>query len=147
MRAIARDEPIFTECPSLGDTSDDETPTARPSINRYTDSNNLHDQKEGSVVNVVFEKNPLPTFLYDLRSFALHAANEAALYQYGYTEQEFLSLTLPQLAVHPQQQPPPSLSIETPDIPGGTRFRARHRRKDGTLFDVEIVSHLIRWKR
>lgn len=98
-------------------------------------------------MNVVFEKNPLPTFLYDLRSFALHAANEAALYQYGYTEQEFLSLTLPQLAVRPQQQPPPSLSIETPDIPGGTRFRATHRRKDGTLFDVEIVSHLIRWKR
>ena len=55
-------------------------------------------------MNVVFEKNPLPTVLYDLRSFALYTANEAALYQYGYTEQEFLSLTLPHLAIHSHQE-------------------------------------------
>lgn len=97
-------------------------------------------------MNVVFEKNPLPTFLYDLRSFGLYAVNEAALYQYGYTEHEFLSLTLLHLAVHSHQEPLTSPSPETPDMPGGTRFRATHRRKDGTFFDAEVVSHLIRWK-
>jgi PAS domain S-box-containing protein len=96
-------------------------------------------------MNVFFQHNPLPTFLYDLPTFALVAVNEAALLQYGYSERELLSFTLPQLAV-----PAPEGQIElarprTPESIGGTRFTCTHRRNDGTLFDVELVSRLIQW--
>jgi PAS domain S-box-containing protein len=96
-------------------------------------------------MNVFFQKNPLPTFLYDLHSFALVAVNEAALCQYGYSEQELLALTLAQLAVPSTEGHVELVRPRTPESIGGTRITCTHRRKDGTLFDVELVFRLIQW--
>lgn len=99
----------------------------------------------GDAVNVFFWKNPLPTFLYELRSFALVAVNEAALFQYGYSEEELLSLTLPMLAAPSVEGQVELERPRTSEHIGGSRVTLTHQRKDGTLFDVELVSRLIQW--
>ena len=94
-------------------------------------------------MNGFFQNHPLPTFLYDLHSFALLAVNEAAIFQYGYSEHEFLSFTLAQLAVPAKEAHVERVRPRLPESIGGTRYTCTHRRKDGTLFDAEVVSRLI----
>lgn len=86
-----------------------------------------------------------PDVLYDVHLFALVAVNGAALFQYGYAEHEFLSLTLPQLTVPSTESRLKLARPRTPDSIGGSRVACTHRRKDGTFFDVEMVSRLIQW--
>lgn len=96
-------------------------------------------------MNSFFQHHPLPTFLYDLHSFAILVVNEAALYQYGYSEHEFLSFTLAQLAVPASEAHVRAVPRRRLESIGGARYTCTHRRKDGTLFDAEVVSRLIQW--
>jgi PAS domain-containing protein len=43
---------------------------------------------------LLFERNTLPMWVYDVKSLRMPAVNAAALKQYGYSEQEFFGLTL-----------------------------------------------------
>ena len=43
---------------------------------------------------MLFLNNPIPLWVYDCDTFAFLAVNEAAVQQYGYSEIEFLSMTL-----------------------------------------------------
>src|ERR1700761_4007027 len=40
----------------------------------------------------LFDTSPVPMYIYDAETFQFIAANDAALKQYGYTKEEFLSL-------------------------------------------------------
>ena len=42
---------------------------------------------------LLFEKNPNPMWVFDRRSFAFVAVNEAAVRHYGYSADEFLAMT------------------------------------------------------
>ena len=87
---------------------------------------------------LVFEKNPHPMWVYDTETLAFLAVNEAALRHYGYSREEFLSMTAVQLR-------PPE------DIPRFHAYRVgpreqfhhsgiwRHLKKDGTLIEADIV--------
>src|SRR4051812_12393069 len=97
-------------------------------------------EKETSF-ELLFEKHPHPMWVFDEESFAFLAVNEAALEKYGYSREEFLALTIDQLAA-------------PDDLPALYRFRARrealaeeaeenlawrHVCKDGSEIDVETL--------
>jgi PAS domain S-box-containing protein len=42
----------------------------------------------------LFDKNPLPMFIYDSKTFRFLLVNQEAVNTYGYTEQEFLSMSI-----------------------------------------------------
>lgn len=81
----------------------------------------------------LFETNPQPTLVCDARTRQFLAVNTAAVRQYGYNRAEFLSLRLP--------------DIESPSQDSTDGSRRRHRRKDGTEFEVEVKEHALAFER
>ena len=90
---------------------------------------------------VLFENNPLPMWVYELDSQAFLAVNDAAIQHYGYTRDEFLSMTAADLSPFPDPGAPPGTGSGSKARGGGTAVR--HKRKDGSIIDVEVVSHVI----
>ncbi|HEV8384160.1 MAG TPA: PAS domain S-box protein [Candidatus Acidoferrales bacterium] len=87
-----------------------------------------------------FESMPHPVWVYDVNSLAFLDVNEAAIRHYGYSRQEFLSMTIKD--IRPVEDIPALLNsvrkAESAIEMAGTWV---HRKKDGTLIDVEITSH------
>lgn len=94
----------------------------------------------GEVVASLFDRNPLPMWIYDLRTLAFLAVNDAAIERYGYTREEFLGMTIADIRP-PEDLPALHRNIATV---GSTLDRAgtwRHLRKDGNLIHVEVTSY------
>jgi len=91
----------------------------------------------------LFRSNPHPMWAYDLETLAFLAVNDAATSQYGYSESEFLSMTIADI------RPPEDVDRLKEHV---RRYSDEvlsdsgiwtHRTRDGRLIDVEIVSHAI----
>ena len=91
---------------------------------------------------LLFSKNPLPMVVYDAETLMLLAFNEATIRKYGYTAEELRSRSVNDIRVNPESHPAPAKPGEAPDTAIDSRL-ARHRKKDGAVIDVEIVSRPI----
>jgi PAS domain S-box-containing protein len=88
----------------------------------------------------LFENNPHPMWIYDLETLSFLAVNEAAIQHYRYSREEFLGMTIKD--IRPAEDVPELLGNVAEAAAGIEVSGAwRHRKKDGTLIDVEIVSH------
>lgn len=91
---------------------------------------------------LLFDTNPHPMWVFDLETLAFLAVNEAAVRHYGYSREEFLSMTIKDLT---PTEDIPALIEALPQI--STRIGAggiwRNRKKDGTVIDVEMTSDII----
>ena len=87
----------------------------------------------------LFERNPLPMWVYDRETLRFLAVNEAAVRHYGYSREEFRSMTV--VDIRPEEERP-RLREEVKGIEG-YRFSGRWklRKKDGSIVNVEILSH------
>ena len=77
---------------------------------------------------LLFEGNPMPMWMVSLKSLRIIDVNEAATEHYGYTKEEFLSAATGEL-----------WHDANPGI-----YRSgiwKHRKKDGSLIDVEVIAH------
>ncbi len=90
--------------------------------------------------HLLFDSNPHPIWVYDVETLAILDVNESAIQSYGYSRQEFLTLTIKD--IRPQEDVPALLksTVKTPNTESSIW---RHRRKDRTLIDVEVTSHPI----
>ena len=88
----------------------------------------------------LFEKNPNPMWVYEVDTLRFLAVNDAAIDGYGYSRDEFLAMTLAD--IRPEEDIP-ALLDNVRGSPRGFRPREvwRHRRKDGTVIDVEVTGH------
>ncbi|HLY61482.1 MAG TPA: response regulator [Terriglobia bacterium] len=91
---------------------------------------------------LLFEGNPGPMWVYDIATLRFLTVNEAAVQHYGYSNDEFLSMSVKDI------RPPedvPALLDNIAHSKGGLDHAGewRHRKKDGALIDVEITSHSI----
>jgi diguanylate cyclase (GGDEF)-like protein/PAS domain S-box-containing protein len=89
---------------------------------------------------LLFECNPIPMWVFDRDSLRFLAVNRAAIRQYGYSEEEFLGMTITQIR---PEETVPDLMRDLSQRRSGLQEREvwKHRRKDGTPLDVEIVCH------
>lgn len=88
---------------------------------------------------LMFENNPLPMWVYDRATLALLAVNKAAIHHYGYSREHFLSMTIEDIRSAPE-----IAHSENTGSLGSDLHKAgcwQHRRRDGTLIDVEIITH------
>ncbi|MEI7677419.1 MAG: PAS domain S-box protein, partial [Bacteroidales bacterium] len=96
----------------------------------------------GSTYEVLFHKNPLPMWVYDIESLAFLEVNEAAILNYGYTREEFLSMTIKD--IRPTEDMPLLLEKLKPenytDIDSDI---LRHLKKNGEIIYVQISAHFI----
>jgi PAS domain S-box-containing protein len=89
----------------------------------------------------IFDESPAPKYIFDLETFFFLAVNDAALAQYGYTRQEFLSMKVTD--IRPEEEVTPLKEVLS-DPPGVTYYdygRWKHRRKNGEVFYVHIYAH------
>jgi len=92
---------------------------------------------------LLFEHNPNPMWVYDDSTREFLAVNEAAIERYGYTREEFLSMTRHDLRV--ESGTGVSRGIKTPaNITADDRgWNGRHLKKDGSVIDVVVTSRAI----
>ncbi len=89
----------------------------------------------------LFEHNPQPMWVFDIKSLFFLAVNDAAIRHYGYSREEFLGMNLEDICP-PDTLPGLMNSLSDnsdPHIAGVWK----HRRKDGTVIEVEMISHPI----
>jgi two-component system cell cycle sensor histidine kinase/response regulator CckA len=91
---------------------------------------------------LLFEANPWPMWVYNQSDLAFLAVNEAATKHYGYSREEFLSMTLRD--IRPAEDVALLLAdVATPTVQLHTDGPWRHRKKDGGIIYAEITSHPI----
>ena len=97
---------------------------------------------------LLFEKSPLPMWVVERESLQFLAVNDAAVRDYGYSRAEFLEMTLRD--VNPPEDVPGLLAyLAGKPSEQHARLTVRHRKKDHTVIDVEIIAHDIafgEWK-
>ena len=90
----------------------------------------------------LFEASPLPSWTVDRDTLAVLDANEAAVARYGYTREEFRTLTLRELR-DPGSQPDLPGFLAQVAAEGEFRGLARHRTSRGEPLDVEVTARAI----
>ncbi len=85
----------------------------------------------------LFEANPLPMWVFDRDTRQFLTVNEAAVRHYGYSREEFQLMTIEDI------RPPQELerlrdSFKRSSADESSSQIWKHRKKDGTLIDVEI---------
>ena len=94
----------------------------------------------------LFDAHPVPMYIFDRETLRFLAVNGAAVQQYGYSETEFLAMTI--RAIRPVAEIARLEShLQRSDIvPSSGRVMAgvwRHRRKDGSPVSADISYHAL----
>ena len=94
----------------------------------------------------LFDRAPVPMWVFDRESLRFLAVNDAAVAKYGYSREEFLALTLAD--IHAPADVPRLRRESTPvhdasPVKGG---EWKHRSKAGEIFDVETASTAVRFQ-
>ncbi len=91
----------------------------------------------------LFNRNPVPMWVYDQSSLRFLEVNKAAVQEYGYTREEFMGMTL--LDIRPEEEVEKLMqrmhSIDKASDAGSKGYI--HKHKDGHLFKVELKSHAL----
>jgi PAS domain S-box-containing protein len=91
---------------------------------------------------LLFENNPHPMWAYDVETLAFLAVNDVAVAHYGYSREEFLRMTLADIRL-PEDVPDLLTRLDGVNEVVANTGLWRHRKKDGTIIDVEITSHAL----
>lgn len=111
-------------------------------------SSDITDKKQAELVlmdseytyRYLFLNNPNPLWIYDRETLAFLAVNNAAISEYGYTEEEFLSMKITD--IRPQEEVPRLLSAVRKVIMNYSRTEGwKHLTKHGEILDVIISGH------
>jgi diguanylate cyclase (GGDEF)-like protein/PAS domain S-box-containing protein len=88
----------------------------------------------------LFASHPHPMWVYDSQTLRFIEVNRAALGHYGYSREEFLSMTILQIRP-PQDVVRLAVNLASPRKELEVTGPWRHQTKAGDLIDVEIASH------
>jgi PAS domain S-box-containing protein len=97
-------------------------------------------RKSEAQYRLLFESNPQAMWVYDQETRRFLAVNNAAILRYGYSREEFLTMTIEDI------RPSEDVStlrkyLENPNPHFNRAGEWRHQRKDGTIITVEITSN------
>lgn len=91
---------------------------------------------------MLFERNPLPMFVYDEETYNFLAVNESAVSHYGYSRDEFKNMSI--LDIRPNVDIPELINIFKTQGKGMNRFGTwRHLLKNGYVINVDVTTHSI----
>ena len=92
-------------------------------------------------LEVLFEGHPLPSWIYDPSTLRFLEVNRAATEHYGYSREEFLTMTLSD--IRPIEEIPALLENVSSQHGAYQDSRWRHQGKNNAIFFVRIVSREI----
>lgn len=97
-------------------------------------------QDTASSFSLLFLANPLPMWVFDVETLRFLVVNDAAIEQYGYSREEFLGMTIKD--IRPTVDVPRVMAHMAGQLEEYSPIELwRHRKKDGTVFRVEITGH------
>jgi len=96
-------------------------------------------RKSEFMFRLLFAHTPLPTWVFDVETLQFLQVNEAAERLYGYTADEFEKLSI--LDIQPEGERAGFAEHLRKIEAGRHQEHRKHRKKDGKLFDVEVVAH------
>ena len=101
-------------------------------------------RESAETYRLLFESNPMPMWIFDVETLAIVTVNESAVERYGYTREEFASMTIKDL--RPVEDVPAMMEnlAKVPE-PMERSGPWRHLKRDGTLLEVEVTSHEVRF--
>lgn len=85
----------------------------------------------------LFQLSPMPIWVYEKDSLAFLAVNDATIQTYGYSNEEFMSMDITQII--PNETAPTFNSALKPNTEKWAGI-VKHRKKDGSLIDVEAYT-------
>jgi two-component system, cell cycle sensor histidine kinase and response regulator CckA len=89
---------------------------------------------------MLFQSNPQPMWVFDVDKLAFLEVNDAATRHYGYSRDEFLAMTIMDI-LPPEDTPGLHHGLERSGTHRADVALAQHQRKDGSIVDMELVSH------
>ncbi|HTB91257.1 MAG TPA: PAS domain S-box protein [Candidatus Sulfotelmatobacter sp.] len=97
-------------------------------------------RKSESMLSLLFERNPLPTWLYDVETLRFLRVNLAAVGQYGFSQSEFERMSILEIRPTAERE---KVSAHLMQMKAESEEHAfwLHQGKDGKTFEVEIISH------
>lgn len=107
-------------------------------------------RQSGEQYRLIFDGNPMPMWIFDCETLAFLEVNEAATDSYGYSRQEFLSMKVGD--IRPPEEMPALIEYLHEMLTKGNPSKLgikgiwRHRKKDGSLIDVELRWSLIEFR-
>ncbi|TAK60716.1 MAG: PAS domain S-box protein, partial [Bacteroidetes bacterium] len=111
---------------------------------KSSDKNKPQSGQRSEAYATLFYHHPIPMWVYDLNTLAFLEVNDAAVQNYGYSREEFLSMTLKDI------RPPEDIDLllkdtakERPTLQYSGEWR--HTLKNGKVILVEIRSHTIEY--
>lgn len=96
---------------------------------------------------ILFEASPVPKWIYDLKHFRIQDVNQAAIKHYGYSREEFTSMTLQDL-----RPPHEVINLKKAQAAVVDREEAinfglfTHLKKDGSTIQVEVSGNKITYQ-
>ena len=97
-------------------------------------------RKSESMFRLLFSQTPLPTWVIDPETLQFLLVNDAAVKQYGYSQEEFSRLSVAEIRPEEERSRFDEHAAEWHEE-GEHRGHWKHRSKDGRVFEVDIVSH------
>ena len=91
---------------------------------------------------ILFESNPQPMWIFDAETFRFMEVNNAAVSHYGYSREEFLSMTNEKL-YNKEDITLLNEALKEAESEMKETLQSRHVIKKGDLIDVEITSHAV----
>jgi PAS domain S-box-containing protein len=101
-------------------------------------------RKSASMFRLLFNHNPLPTWVFDKETLRFLQVNDAAVRQYGYSTAQFEGMTVLDIL-------PPSEHADFREYLLNSKQDQQHKahwkhsRKDGKVVDAEIIAHQLEY--
>jgi PAS domain S-box-containing protein len=93
---------------------------------------------------LLFDNNPMPMWVFDRETLRFLAVNNAAVAQYGYSRNQFLTMTVPEIRVA-QVDDSVAFLRAIPDAQNG-EYVGQHQRSDGTKLHVAVYSRILNYE-
>ncbi|NIT58182.1 MAG: PAS domain S-box protein [Aliifodinibius sp.] len=117
-------------------------------LNNITDRVEAEQQlkKSEEKYRYLFENNPQPMWIFDTETLEFVEVNKAAINHYGYSEEEFMDMTL--LDIRPEKDAE-DVKENVKQNKGTTSYSEDwvHLKKDGTKIDVELSASDVNYKK
>lgn len=107
-------------------------------IGTHTDITEQKTIEEG--YKQLFYNHPMPMWIYDTETLDIVDVNDAAVAKYGYSKEEFLSLTIKNLRPEEDYAVLKNLLESVKDGGQATHHSVRHIKKNGEIIDTEVTS-------
>jgi PAS domain S-box-containing protein len=126
---------------------DDSTPMVLQKSIRYGIERSKvldHLKKSEEQYKYLFQNNPLPMWAFDKNDGSFIMVNGAAINHYGYSEQEFLNMSIHDIEVFDESTKAVSSSfLQRSSVNKEFTSDLKHKKKSGKIIDVEMGTHSI----